>query len=155
MSTEVKPSIYDIMCRFFAEDDWRFQPLEGRQIVQLGFSGDNGTWQCYGQANDELERLIFYSVLPVKVPAEMRPAIAEFVTRANYGLIIGNFEMDYSDGEVRFKTSIDVEGGELTLPMVKTLVYANVLMMDKYLPGIMATLYGGTSPEEAVARVEQ
>jgi hypothetical protein len=26
---------------------------------------------------------------------------AEFITRANYGLIIGNFELDFEDGEIR------------------------------------------------------
>jgi len=35
--------------------------------------------------------------------------VNEFLTRANYGLNIGNFEMDFQDGEIRFKTAIDVE----------------------------------------------
>ena len=62
--------------------------------------------------------------------------------------------MDFSDGEVRYKTSIDVEGGELTFKMWKSLVYANVLTMDRYFPGIMSVVYGGTSPEEAITEIE-
>jgi hypothetical protein len=50
---------------------------------------------------------------------------------------------------------VDVEGGQLTTQMVKTLVYVNVLMMDKYLPGIMSVIYAGTRPAEAVAKIEQ
>lgn len=148
------PGIYDTMVQFFREDDWRFRPLQDSPILQMGFSGDNGTWQCFAQANDELERFMFYSILPIKVPVEGRPAVAEFITRANYGLIVGNFEMDYTDGEVRYKTSIDVEGGVLTTGMIKTLVYANVLMVDKYFPGLMVTMYGGASPADAIARIE-
>lgn len=30
---------------------------------------------------------------------------AEFLTRANYGLVFGNFEMDMHDGEIRYKPS--------------------------------------------------
>ncbi len=42
---------------------------------------------------------------PVKAPEEKRLAIAEFVARANDGLRIGNFELDFGDGEVRYKRS--------------------------------------------------
>ena len=31
-----------------------------------------------------------------------RQDIAEYLTRANYGMVMGNFEMDYSDGEIRY-----------------------------------------------------
>jgi hypothetical protein len=101
-----------------------------------------------------VDQFVFYSVSPVNVPEHKRPEIAEFITRANYDMVIGNFEMDYGDGEVRFKTSIDVEGTELTPELLKPLLYANVLMMDQYLPGIMSVIYADVSPETAVAQVE-
>ncbi len=69
-------------------------------------------------------------------------AIAEFITRANYGLVIGNFELDFSDGELRYKTAIDVEDDNLSFALIKQMVYANVIIMDKYLPGIMAVIEG-------------
>ena len=77
-----------------------------------------------------------------------------FLTRANYGLLIGNFEMDYNDGEVRYKTSIDVEGDRLSKALVKRLVYDNLAVMDRYLPGVLSVIYGGASPTEAIAQVE-
>ena len=80
--------------------------------------------------------------------------ISELLTRANYGLNIGNFEMDFSDGEVRYKTSINVEGGQLTTTIVKKLVYANVLTLDKYFPSIMKVIYADIPPDEAIALIE-
>ena len=81
------------------------------------------------------------------------------MTRANYGLIIGNFEMDFSDGEVRYKTSIDVEDEDeddrLSVALIKNLVYANVLTMDRYLPGVMSIIYGDVSPAQAIAQMEE
>ena len=62
--------------------------------------------------------------------------------------------MDFSDGEVRYKTSIDVEGGGLASLMVKSLIYANVPTMNKCLPGIMSVIYAGIDPAEAIAKVE-
>ncbi len=148
-------SIFDSMVQFFREDDWKFRQIEGRPILQMGFSGESGSWMCYAQAQDDRQRFIFYSVMESKVPADRRPAVAEFLTRANYGLVLGNFEMDFSDGEVRYKTSIDVEGGALAQPMIRTMVYTNILMMDRYLPGIMSVVYAGVPPAEAIAQVER
>jgi len=153
--TENPLPIFDTMVQFFTEDDWKFHQLEGKPILSMAFKGDSGSWMCYAQAREEQQQFVFYSVMESNVPADRRQAVAEFLTRANYGLTLGNFEMDFTDGEVRYKTSVDVEGGELTKQMVKTLVYVNVLMMDKYLPGIMSVIYAGTSPADAVARIEQ
>lgn len=153
--TESSSSIFNTMVRFFTEDDWKVHQLEGKPILSMAFRGDNGSWMCYAQAKEQQSQFVFYSVMESNVPADKRQAIAEFLTRANYGLTLGNFEMDFSDGEVRYKTSVDVEGGQLTTQMIKTLVYVNVLMMDKYLPGIMSVIYAGVSPADAVARIEQ
>jgi hypothetical protein len=49
--------------------------------------------------------------------------VAEFLTRANSGMVIGNFELDFADGEIRYKTSIDVEGDKLSYAIIKRLVY--------------------------------
>jgi len=145
--------VFDAMLQFFREDEWKFLQVEGKPILQMGFSGENGRWMCYAQAHGD-KRFIFYSVMESKVPANKRQAVAEYLTRANYGLILGNFEMDFADGEVRYKTSIDVEGGQLAPQMIRNMVYTNVLMMDRYLPGIMNVVYAGTSPSDAIAQVE-
>jgi hypothetical protein len=146
--------IYDIMLKFFQEDDWKFEPLEGQPVLRLGVSGANGRWMCYAQAREEQEQFVFYSVCPSYVPEHKRLAMAEFLTRANYGLVIGNFEMDFRDGEIRYKTSLDVEGGLLTPGMIKQAVYVNVHMMDRFLPAIMGVMYGGLTPEDAIKQVE-
>jgi len=142
------------MVQFFEEDDWRFSPIDGQTVLRLGYSGKNGNWQCFAQAKEKTEQCIFYSICPVKAPEPKRPHMAEFIARANYGLVIGNFELDYDDGEIRYKTSIDVEDDRLSSALMKHLVYANILTMDQYMPGIMAVLYAGTEPALAIAQVE-
>lgn len=146
--------IFDTMVKFFKEDGWHFSQLEGKPILRMGFSGDNGKWACYAEAREEQEQFLFYSICPVNAPEDKRLAIAEFLTRANYGLLIGNFEFDFEDGEIRYKTSIDVKGDRLSPILVKQLVYINVVMMDNYLPGIIAVIYAGESPVQAIAQIE-
>ncbi len=49
---------------------------------------------------------------------------------------------------------IDAEGDSLSSALIKRLVYANVMMMDTYLPGIMSVIYGNVQPEDAIAQIE-
>jgi len=146
--------ILDTTMQFFQEDGWSFTQLEGQPVLRTGFQGESGHWTCFAQAREEQAQFLFYSICPVNAPEDRRMAAAEFLTRANYGLLIGNFEMDMSDGEIRYKTSIDVQGDRLSPALIKPLVYANVLMMDNYLPSLMSVIYGNVPPAEAVAKVE-
>ena len=146
--------IFEGMSDFFARDDWKTTQLEGKLTLRMGFSGDDSSWTCFAQAREQQEQVCFYSVAPVKVPEDRRTEMAQFLHRANYGMIIGNFEMDYSDGEVRYKTSVDVEGSELTFALMKQVVYPNVLTMDRYLKAIMAVSFGGIDAVAGVAMVE-
>ena len=79
--------------------------MEEKSALRLGCTGENGEWTCYAQIREEPGRFIFYSVPAAKAPEARRAAVAEFITRVNYGMVLGNFEMDYSDGEIRYKTS--------------------------------------------------
>jgi hypothetical protein len=147
-------TIIDSLKRFFDEDDWTYSEMEIGDALHLGFSGTDGQWNCYAQAREEPRQAVFYSVLPIRVPEDRRLAVAEFITRANYGMILGNFELDLSDGEVRFKTSIDVEGHELEPTLVKHIVYANVSMMDRYMRGILAVAHSDADPGRIVTEIE-
>ena len=147
-------AIYDTAVQFFKDEEWVFVEIEGKPALSLNYAGKSGTWSCFAKAEEEKEMMLFYSYCPVKVPENKRPLVGDFLTRANYGLLVGNFEMDYNDGEVRFKTSIDVEGDSLSFELMKRLAYNNVGVMDRYLPGIMQVTYGGASPQEAIAQVE-
>lgn len=146
--------MFDLVVEFFETNDWRFNLIPNETILALGVSGKNGKWTCYAQAKEDQEQFVFYSVCPVNAAEERMSAVAEFITRANYGLVIGNFELDYSDGEIRYKTSIDVEGDRLSRALIEQVVFANLSIMDLYLHGIMAVLYGNLDPMMAILQIE-
>ena len=156
--TEPEPSsiqILEEMVNFFKQDDWSFYQIKGQPVLQMGFQGKNGQWTCYARARENEQQFVFYSICPVTVPKAKRRTLGEFIARANYGMVIGNFELDFAEGEVAYKTSIDVEGSTLTFPQMKRLVDTNVAMMDQYLPGIKSVIQGDASPEEAIAQIEK
>jgi len=146
--------LYDAMVMFFQEDEWKFTRLDNEPSLLMTVNGKSANFLCYAKAREEQDQFLFYAIYPMKAPEEKRLATAEYVARANYGLVIGNLELDMSDGEVRYKTSIDIEGAQLTLALFRTLVHANLSTADRYYPGFMALLYTDITPAEAIARVE-
>ena len=146
--------IFNSLVAFFEDDQWNFSGVDNLPVLSLSFTGRSGKWLCYAQAREDQEQMVFYSVCPIYAPKTRRTAVAEFITRANYGMIIGNFELDFADGEIRYKTSIDVEGSRLTAAMIKQLVYANVVIMDRYLPGLMRVIYGDASAADEIDNIE-
>ena len=147
-------SILATIIAYFTKDDWTFTKLQGQSVLQMTYQGDNGLWNCFAQAREPQEQFVFYSIYPELVSEDKRLAMAELLTRLNYGLVIGNFEMDFNDGEIRYKTSIGVEDDILTYQVIKRLVYANVTIMDHYLPGIREVMDGNMSPKDAIANIE-
>jgi len=149
-----KRSIFDVVHKYFGDSQWVTTQFTGKPILRFSHVGKNGSWVCIAHARESEERFAFYSIGITGMPEAKRLAMAEFITRANFGLIIGNFEMDMNDGEIRYKTSIDVQGDRLSTAMVDHLVRISVNMMDKYFPGITAVIEEGTDPATAIEAIE-
>jgi hypothetical protein len=139
--------------RFLEAEGWHPRQLEDTPIYQMSFAGEHGPITCYVQVRVEEEILLCYAVAPVQVEEALRPAVAEFVARANYGLWIGNFEMDWDDGEVRYKSSLDFEGVALTSELIRNTISPAVQMMVCYLPGLVGVM-DGKPPAQALSEVD-
>ena len=123
--------------------------------IKSGCRASNGQWFCMADIQPDSDIVAFYSFYPVEVPSDRRDAMSAFITLANYGMFIGNFAMDVSDGELRFKTSVDVEDldSDTAKHLFDRLVAANIATMDRYFPGITAVMEG-QDPERAIALIE-
>jgi hypothetical protein len=150
----IMAGIFSRLIDFMEEEEWKYEILEGESVLRFHFKGSAGRLLCYADVEEEKDWLIFYSYLPVNTPTDKMATMAEFITRANRGMRIGNFELDFEDGEIRYKTSIDIEGGELTSKMIDNLLRANLSTMNRYFPGMMELIYSDKSPKEAIQKIE-
>ena len=142
--------IYEALQRHFAATglDLDEHPEQG-WLATEGF-GEHGSWLLVAQAYEQHGQAAIYSVMPGKVAEEHRTAMAVLLARINYGLTLGNFEIDLSDGEVRFKASIDFGGAEPTQEQLRPLSATALLQFDKWLPALRAVT-AGADPAEAFA----
>jgi hypothetical protein len=138
--------------RQFCEDFDLLVHWTNETTFMAHFSRPNGKWHV--GCHVENTCLAFHSILPVTVPNEKRGAVMEYITRANYGLSVGNFELDLDDGEVRFKTSVELADGELTPAMIGTLLACNLTVTDFYLRDLYQVLFADVEPAAAVRALE-
>jgi hypothetical protein len=124
-------------------------------IFNLGMELENGNYDCYIDLRTEENQVLMYTISTTKIPINQRVRIAEYIARANYNLIIGNFELNFEDGKIRYKTSYlyDPNFPNSEEVFLKNMS-ASFFTMDKYISGIMSIIYANVSPESAVNNVE-
>jgi hypothetical protein len=146
--------IFEGVLKFFEEEDWPIETREGHEVVRTGYVNEQGRWRCYVVVDEEKSEVAFYSLYPDPATPDRYGAVAEFLHRANYGLVLGNFELNYADGEIRFRTGLDVENVELSSDLLTPLIYANVAQMGRYFGGLKQVLANGASPEAVIHTIE-
>lgn len=94
-----------------------------------------------------------YAVSPVSAtkdnPEQMR-RMAEFVCRANYGLREGNFELDFNDGELRYKCFVNCEGSIPNSAVIRSSLICPAVMFNLYGDAILETLFNDVPVEDAI-----
>jgi hypothetical protein len=135
----------------FRAKDWKFEVDEESDVVRTGIEGDNGHWQVVAIASDEDDAVLMLSLFPQKCPAHRRAPCAELLTRINFGMMMGCFEMDYDSGKIHFKTTLPFARGDLNAALLDNVVMLNLACMDRFLPAIMSVIYAGISPIQALA----
>ncbi len=94
--------------------------------------------------------VLFLSRMPINIPPQYRMEVCEFITRVNYGVVLGGFELDLDDGDLNYKIVGTVSRTtDLDQEAFCRLLYLGNSMLDKYASGILSILYGGKSAKQA------
>lgn len=108
-----------------------------RTAVQSGGS----TWPLIVHVEEEQRTCVCWSVYPTLVPPDRRAQVAQFLVERNYDEWIGGFEMDPADGEIRFRTSVELGGAPLDARLFERLVTCNIAGMARVYP-LLAVYFG-------------
>jgi len=133
------------------------------------FNEEKGTFQldlhCPGRIKNLRFQIVVnnndynvYGISPISADekdAEQMRRMAEFICRANYGLQDGNFELDFRDGEIRYKTYVNCEGTMPSEDVIRSSIFCVLAMFSRYGAGILKVMFADTSAEEAVDECEK
>lgn len=145
--------LFDALLEFVRANGIEHEVDDDPPSIVVDLPGPPGTTHVLVPFDDG-EQVVYWAVLAPPVPEARRPAMAELLCRINYGLLVGNLEMDWEDGELRCKTSIDFEGSEVEGPLVTGMIRANIGILDRYTDAILAVASGSASPADAIAAVD-
>lgn len=146
--------LFNKLVEFFDRDGWKYRKLDDYAAIEMGVAGENGNYRLVALVDCDRSIVRFLTFVEGKVPEARRREVMEFITRANYGLLLGNFEIDLGDGEVRFKSSVDVEEGTVTYRQYQNLLFVSLATMDRYYPGLQRVLQGSADAAAAVVESE-
>jgi hypothetical protein len=154
---ERRPSMnaaYEKLIQHLDEHKIRYLTDSDDQSVCADFRGETGTYRMIAQVdgNDGLFQVFGQS--NVRVPPGSRPAIAEAVARANYGLKVGKFEFDADEGDLRFHAAHLLTFDSLEGETIQRLMGTTIAMLNLYLPAFLSVIYGNETPKDAIRHVE-
>lgn len=149
----VSNNIMDVITRYFEEDGIGYRRIDECACL-VRYQGEHMKYQTFVFSKEEQRLAVCYTTIPLKTQPRQRPVVAEYLSRANHRLLVGNFEIDYESCDVRFRTSVDVEGGELTTRMAKHMLFNNLAWVDEYAKGLIGVLYRGLTPAQAITESE-
>lgn len=83
--------------------DWKYRVRENSRMIVSGMRGDDLPIDVKIDVREDMETILYVSVLPFEVPAEKRMEMCTALNVTNYVLRDGCFSMDMADGNVLFK----------------------------------------------------
>jgi hypothetical protein len=119
--------------------------------LTLSFNHAHGAYVLYFTTNDDTDLVGLMATYGSRVPESRRGQVAEALSRINFLLWLGSFELDFADGELRFRIGIDVEGGQLSETMLSNMLGAALHSMDRYHVALMRIAFGEVDPAVALA----
>ena len=130
-------------------DELEFKAFENndKDAWFFGVQSHNSCLTCRVHSREEQNQVLVLIQCPVKLPPDARDDGCRLLNQINWKLVVGSFEMDQSDGEIRFRIGIDTDDLELTPEAVARMVGCATMMMDKHLPQLLALLNSDAESE--------
>jgi hypothetical protein len=147
----IKQVLQDLGWKFLADQDTGHE-----EVVALFGAQELGNWVMISRILDDKNELLVMATTQENVPENRRKHAVEFITRANFGILNGFFDMDLDDGDCRFSSRVqyahtDEEQLKWNFKKTFTIVHGT---FSKYLPGIHAVVHKQMNGKEAVEVVE-
>lgn len=152
--SDYSPS-FQALLDYIESKNFSHTPYPEEKRVTLSMSGKNANYRFTARITHDDTYLQVTANYPFNVREEkLRPSTAELITRANYCMPLGKFEMDMADGEVRFHITHVIGELGLTSEMIEKHFMTAYFTTDRYFPAFMQHIHAGYTPEDAIFHAE-
>jgi hypothetical protein len=144
----------DLVESYLNSHRWKYDFDTDEGVFALGFNLSIRLATLNLRIRIRRSSIICLAFPPIRVDPQHLAAAEEYITRANYGMMHGCFEMDHSDGEVRFRSSLYCGDEIPSMDIVEFIVGLPHQMWNRYGDGLLAILFAEGSPEEEIRKAE-
>ena len=145
---------YEELINLLDEREVNYSTNDDRQSICTDLRGEIATYRIVAHVDEEADLFQVFGYSPIRVPEGSRPAIAEAVARANYGLRVGKFEFNVDEGDLRFQASQALLSESVGESVIDRLITTTMAMLDMYLPAFLSVIYGNELPKDAIRCAE-
>ena len=140
----------DFICNYLDTMNIQYELDEQKHDFQFVVPIDEAFKKYYSGICVRERNILMYAILPFQCPEDRRQAVAEYLTRVNYDLVCGNFEMNMSNGELRFRqyhrTSVFIQEKEESYPFI---LAVPSMVFKQYVAWLASVITGRLTPEKA------
>lgn len=141
IETQGNITMFERFKEYLKAVELNYSIVENETVIMFRYIS-KGNYQCIIDIDENDQIILVYTILGSIVEVNKRDRISQLLTKINYGLRIGNFEMDYEDGQIRYKTSIDYDGiKEFDDSIISNLILVNLTTTDKFYQAIEECLH--------------
>ena len=124
--------VYQMFKKHLEEKNFKFDAHDDDLVITMTVHGEDLPQPTIIRVLDERDVFQILSPIPSHIPEDKRFDAAVAVSVANYGMINGSFDLDMSDGEIRFRVAQGYRGMELSDEFMDYILSIVFYTTDKY-----------------------
>ena len=125
-------ALYKTLCQTLDNMKWHYSKEEENFIVRTSAVGDDLSMKLTIKIDAERQVMYLKSPMPFAIPDRARDTVGKAVLFANYSMLNGSFEFDFSDGWLAFKMVIPYMGSVISEEVCHYMIVLSCTMTDKF-----------------------
>lgn len=101
----------------------------------------------------DAQSFMLIAYLAPDAPEHMRDAVMRRITRVNWELAHGNFELDLEDGVVCYRATVDFSGSELADSTLRHAILRAMEVVEEHAEALSALASGSTRVEPPLSEI--
>ena len=125
-------ALYGTLCSTLDGMKWTYNKDEENLVIRTSAVGDDLSMKLMIKIDSERQVMYLKSPMPFDIPTQVRDTMAKAIIMANYSMLNGSFEFDFSDGYLAFKMVIPYMESMISQAVCKYMIVLSCSMTDKF-----------------------
>ena len=125
-------ALYKTLCSTLDHMQWKYNCEEDEFVVRTSAIGDDLSMKLMMKIDAERQVMYLKSPMPFAIHENVRDVMGKAVLIANYSMLNGSFEFDFSDGYLAFKMVVPYMQSIISEEVCKYMILLSCNMTDKF-----------------------